>query len=97
MYAIDKDIVVDLTEIPLSDSGAPAPALFVNESRVLLAYFISPTDDGQIAYLEFLNCRAHYFGAPNDETLHGHPLYKRGLKHYAIAEVRNSSWLRSLE
>ena len=97
MYAIDKDVVVELTDVPSSDSGAPEPALFVDERRVVLAYFKSPADEGQIAYINFLHCWAHYFGGPNDETLHGHPLYTRGLKPYAIAEVKTSSWIRSLE
>src|SRR5262249_17748356 len=40
---------------------------------------------------------AHYFGPPNDEALSGHPLYRKGLRHYGVCEVKNSSWVRALE
>ena len=97
MYLIDKDTVVELKDIPKHDPGASEPVVFADDGRVVLAYFLAPPDAGQIAYVEFLHCRAHLFGSPNDETLHGHPLYERGLKPYSIAEVKNSSWIRALE
>jgi hypothetical protein len=34
------------------------------------------------------------FGMPNDETLHGHPLYERGLEVYGAFRVEDSSWVR---
>jgi hypothetical protein len=37
------------------------------------------------------------FGAPNDETLQGHPLWGHGLQLYTPGEVENSSWIRELE
>ena len=47
--------------------------------------------------VKFPRCTIHKFGSPNDETLHGHPLHKLGLEHYAFFEVHNSSWIHSLE
>lgn len=33
---------------------------------------------------------------PNDESLHGHPLFERGLAFYGAFRVENSSWIRAL-
>ena len=33
----------------------------------------------------------------DDEALHGHPLYDRGLRRYGAYELRHSSWVRALE
>jgi hypothetical protein len=49
------------------------------------------------AIVEFHRPRAHMLGPPNDEAFSGHPLFSRGLRPYAIYEVRNSSWVRQLE
>jgi hypothetical protein len=34
---------------------------------------------------------------PNDESLHGHPLFERGLNFYGAFQVESSSWIRALE
>jgi hypothetical protein len=39
----------------------------------------------------------HTLGPPNDETLHGHRLAKKGLQPYGAFEVINSEWIRLLE
>jgi hypothetical protein len=36
------------------------------------------------------------FGFPNDEVLHGHPLFSVGLGYYRLHEVVNSAWLMEL-
>lgn len=50
-----------------------------------------------MAVVRFESCWAHYFGSPNSEALHGHPLYERGLSFYGIFEVLDSSWIRLME
>jgi hypothetical protein len=50
-----------------------------------------------LALVEFQHCHSVRFGGPNDEVLHGHPLYGKGLEEYTAQVVRHSSWLRSLE
>lgn len=55
------------------------------------------TEGRSVAVIEFDDPVSHYFGAPNDEAFSGHPLYNRGLEHYAIMEVHDSSWIRALE
>jgi len=100
-----RDTVVELADMPAPDAGAPLPLVVADDDNVILAFIISvddpPTDEpppGELfAVVRFRRRSAHFFGAPNDETLAGHPLYERGLRHYACAEVRSSSWIRQLE
>jgi hypothetical protein len=101
MYSVGgQDSVVELTDVPPMEAGAPTPNIFATEHTVEIAYRVrsEPRNPGpeQIAYVEFARPRAHYFGSPNDETLSGHPLAKRGLGPYAAWEVRDSSWIQEL-
>ena len=50
-----------------------------------------------IAVVVFPLCLQFIFGHPNDEVLQGHPLYERGLKHYSVHRIHNSSRLRAME
>jgi hypothetical protein len=79
-----------------------------DDGTLQLAYFLSEADSvphtgsstaaqDPIAVITFRHKRAVLFGAPNDESLAGHPLASRGLQHYVAAEVLGSSWVRSLE
>ena len=104
MYSIDeRDQVVELHNLPQSDPGATDPIVVADEHRVLLAYRLPEPGDRDFeeperwAVIEIKGCWAHFFGPPNDEALHGHPLYDRGLTPYGIFEVRNSSWIRLME
>ncbi|MFY9642450.1 MAG: hypothetical protein WCD20_19775 [Rhodomicrobium sp.] len=47
--------------------------------------------------IRFDSVSAHYIGWPNDEALHAHRLWGRGLTYYAMHEVANSDWLAELE
>ena len=55
-------------------------------------------DDLGIAVLECTGCAATKFGYPNDEGLHEHPLYDRGLSDAptAVVEVTDSAWAREV-
>lgn len=101
MYVIDeRDQVVELTDVPASTTGAPAPIVLSDESTVVLAY-ITDGDDGMrgepMAIVRFEHYTSFMFGAPNDEALHGHPLFARGMTSYSAFRVENSSWVRQLE
>jgi hypothetical protein len=97
MYTIsDKDRVVPLDKVPLHSPGAPMPLILANDVRLVLGYEAAP-DGADLILVRFLAPRAHYFGAPNDESLSGHPLYGRGLRPYGIFEVVSSSWIDGLE
>jgi hypothetical protein len=49
-----------------------------------------------VALVEFLRCTAFRFGGPNDEVIHGHPLYGKGLNPYGAHIIANSRWLAEL-
>jgi hypothetical protein len=70
------------------DAGAPEPALLLAHSDLLVAYF---TSTESVAVLRFYNVLTHTFGPPNDERLHEHPLYPKGLKPYRAFEVEAST------
>jgi hypothetical protein len=114
MYSVDDlDTVVEMTEIPAPNAGAPLPTVVADDDTVLLAYIVStpnPHWDGRnpvsvspqttreaIAIIRFETKIAHMFGPPNDEAFSGHPLASRGLTRYSVSEVHRSSWVRRLE
>lgn len=92
----EKAIPIDV-EYPW-DSGAPIPNVFSNEHKTLLAYFIAENSDDFDTYglIEFESCRIHKFGAPNDEVLNGHRLYRTGLEFYKAHIVENSTWISEI-
>jgi len=114
MYEVDdRDTVVELSDAPQPDVGAPLPHVIADDYRLRLAYLIREpdpawdgsyvnvvgpnTDDRLVADVRFEQPYAHMFGPPNDEAFYGHPLAKRGLYPYGVFEVQHSSWLRRLE
>ena len=53
--------------------------------------------NGTVALIRFQSPYIHIMGAPNEEAIAGHPLSDRGLEAFAAFEVKNSSWIRTLE
>jgi hypothetical protein len=51
----------------------------------------------KLGVVEFERCICTKMGTPNDEVLHGHPLYGKGLVGYRAQRVENSNWLKELE
>jgi hypothetical protein len=112
MYEVDgDDRAIAIEGIPASSPGAPLPIVMANEHVVVLAYLASnPDPDWDGTYVRvvdddslepavvvrFDRPSAHMLGPPNDETLHGHPLWNRGLSFYGIFRVEHSSWIRGL-
>jgi hypothetical protein len=97
MYTIDdRDKVVTLNERPRPNVGAPMPFVVSDEGHLFLSYGLAPRSDEQVI-LRFSMSESHHFGPPNEETLSGHPLWTRGLRHYGAFEVVGSSWIRSHE
>jgi hypothetical protein len=98
--------IVQLSDTIEMDPGTPEPQVVATEDRVFVAYRISQPEishredientSDEIAVATFYNTRSHSFGAPNDEALHGHPLYHLGLTPYSFAEVLNSEWIESI-
>ena len=88
------------------DTGAPEVKLFSTEYKTILCYYNfddAYNENGDISIsertvlIEFDRCILHKFGSPNDETLGGHPLYKKGLKFYSAHVVRNSNWIEEIK
>jgi hypothetical protein len=113
MYQIRDDQVVPLSSVPSPDPGAPLPVVLASDYRLVLVYFVlepDPSWDGSkvqvvshqspdrpVAVVRFQRPYTHGFGAPNDESLSGHPLASRGLQPYTVCEVLKSSWIRELD
>src|SRR6266576_1373042 len=112
MHKTTADRLIEVESLPLQDTGAPLPTVVSSDSQLLLAYIVSEPDpawdgdptslspatpDRQVAIVRFHLPFSHSFGPPNDEALDGHPLSSRGLKPYSWFEVRDSSWIQSLE
>ncbi len=113
MYSVDKlDTVVLLTNVPSQDIGAPLPTVIADDFRLVLEYLM-PIEDpnwdgtnldvvtadpkGSVALIRFQRPYAHMMGAPNEEAISGHPLADRGVEAFAAFEVKQSSWIRTLE
>ena len=47
-----------------------------------------------IALVEFTRCYACRFGGANDEVIHGHPLWRKGLEPYGAHMIHNSRWIK---
>jgi hypothetical protein len=72
-----------------------------SEQRTLVGFFAreeasEQADSDAVTVAELLECTSVRFGFPNDEVLHGHPLYGAGLGYYQLHEVMNSAWLAEL-
>ena len=55
-----------------------------------------PLTDHGVGIVEFKQVTSVKVGSPNDEVLHGHPLWGSGLEYYRAHEVRNSPWITEL-
>jgi hypothetical protein len=62
------------------------PLIVASEERTLFTFYRSDavdTDELELQTAEFVGCVSVMFGFPNDEALHGHRLWERGLEFYA--------------
>jgi hypothetical protein len=100
-------------DLPQSSVGAPLPHVFADEYRLLIGYIMQTRDPGwdgttirvvgpdsgsePCALVTVDRYLAFQFGPPNDEAIHGHRLYQRGLTPYSSFEVLNSSWIADFE
>ena len=89
-----RDLVHELTDVPLPSSDAPNPLVLADEDTLVVSYI---TADEAAAIVVFRQCYASHFGPPNDEAFASHLLADRGLPPYGAFEVESSSWLGGLE
>jgi hypothetical protein len=98
---------------PRWDVGAPLPHVISSSNVTWLVYMtqlehpefggtspisIDPTSEHKetLAAVEFRGA-TFKFGRPNDEVMHGHPLYEKGLELYGAHIVHNSRWIQELQ
>lgn len=86
-------------EPPQMDPGTPQPAIHFDRHRVRCAYHTlsHPDNSRETALVQFEGVLDIRVGPPNDEAIHGHPLFAFGLRSYAFYIVRNSPHILELE
>jgi hypothetical protein len=92
-------IIERWAEPPEMDPEATRPELYFS-GDLYSSYYLP--DSGvmgseQIAVLRFHGVLHFGMGHPNDEVLHGHPLYQYGLHHYGFFRVLNSPLIAEIE
>ncbi len=94
---LDPDVrVAPLDDTPQQTLGASVPMVIADESRVVLGYFDEAASENWV--MVRFDSVTHAMGSPNEEVLHGHPLYTRGMDSYGTAyEVTNSPWIAALD
>ncbi len=93
----DKVHRLDLGFVP--DSAVAGAVLLQDEFSTFLTFNGQQSgsfEDVGTGIIEFDLCSVSRFGYPNDEALSGHSLYRSGLRHYAVFEIQDSSWIREI-
>jgi hypothetical protein len=94
----EEPVVIEISDFPQMDTGAPCPLVLADEYRVVLSYLLPGSADGPLStIISFESARTHSLGSPSEETLHGHPLWGKGLKHYGAFRVEHSPLIRDLQ
>lgn len=99
--------------MPRWDTGAPLPHVLYGLQGIAVVYFGrdglaagpaqttsvvgASSSDAAVVTVRFIHPTAVRVGAPNDEALHGHPLFGRGLDAYAAHLVVRSPWIEELK
>ena len=86
--------LVEASDIPAPDIGAPIPVVVAREDAVIVAY---ASRAGGYEGVHFRGLYALQFGPPNDEAISGHPLASAGLNAYGRYVVQGSPWIHTLE
>jgi hypothetical protein len=94
----EQPVAIEITEFPKMDTGAPCPLVLADEYRVVLSYYLREFPDGHLStVVSFESARTHSLGGPSEETLHGHPLWDNGLRHYGAFRIENSPLIQYLQ
>jgi hypothetical protein len=88
--------VVEISKSFRPSPGAPNPVIWQDEIGAVVVCETDHDCPHARGVFRFQRCLQTRFGYPNDEALGGHPLYARGLRHYALFEVLDSPWLSDL-
>lgn len=94
----EEPVVIEIPDFPQMDTGAPCPLVLADEHRVVLSYLLPGSPEGSLsAIVCFKDAATHSLGDPNEDTLHGHTLWKSGLRHYGAFNVEHSPVIKELE
>ncbi len=88
------DTVELLSDWPQPGTGNAGPIIHYGQGPLRLAYETPATE---VAVVTIPLCLQMLCGHPNDEALHSHPLYDKGLKFYSVHRIGNSSRLTAME
>jgi hypothetical protein len=88
-----SDTVELLPDWPQLGTGNRGPLVRYGHGAALIAY---DTPDERVAVATFPICLQMSCGFPNDEVRTAHPLYAKGLTHYAVHRIVNSSRLAAI-
>lgn len=103
-----SDAVLELGDVPQPSVEAPCPIVVAGEDHLFVLYMLQSMPEGwyntwvkiissdtkadPFAIILFHHSLAYYHGIPGDEAIHGHPLYRRGLRPHGAFEIENSTW-----
>lgn len=91
------------------DYGAPSPTILSNDNELFIGFYadkkstsIIPQErnnifDTGVFALKFNRYLKYTFGIPGNETIHGHPYSKFGMKSCSFYELLNSNLIKSLQ
>jgi hypothetical protein len=107
-----SDTVAPLGDVPQPSVESPCPIVLADDGQLFVLYVLKSKPEGwydswvkmtssdsegePFAIIVFHRPLAYYLGIPDDEALHGHPLYRRGLRPHGAFEIENSSWQGAL-
>lgn len=89
------------------DTGAPMPTIISTDNELCLSFYVDKTfdelhqrdtnSDTGVISIVFNRCLKYTFGIPDNETIHGHPYWKLGMKSYAFYELKDSDLIKELQ
>lgn len=86
----------EVKEIAGVPSPGSSPKLAASEAGVVLTYHAGADWGHKKVEVAFKGCFAFSLGVPNDEALHGHRLWGKGLQYYSFHEVIGSDWIADM-
>jgi len=79
------------------EPNAPDPYILSGAASTTLLFRSSLENESKIGILRFQLCTQTIFGRPNDEIVHRHRLWEKGLKNIRdFGEVLESEWLADI-
>ncbi|NIG55010.1 hypothetical protein [Chitinophaga sp. Cy-1792] len=82
------------------DCGAPMPIILSGDNELIVAFFSLNEDlaaPDEHVVIKFKRCIKYIFGTPGNETLHGHPYYKLGLRSCSFYQLKGSDLIQETD